>query len=189
MQITPTELNDVLLIRPDVHRDDRGFFLESFNAERYADAGLEVSFVQHNHSQSRLGTLRGLHIQLARPQGKLIRVTQGEVFDVAVDVRRGSPHFGRHVGVVLSADGFEQLWIPEGFAHGFCVLSESAEIQYSCTDYYDPTSELSIAWDDPAIGIHWPIENPVLSEKDRKGNLLADCPPELLPSYPGQPPA
>jgi dTDP-4-dehydrorhamnose 3,5-epimerase len=185
VKTTPTKLPEILLIEPDVRRDDRGFFVEAFHAERYAQAGVAGPFLQDNHSRSRHRTLRGLHAQLARPQGKLIRVSAGEIFDVAVDIRRGSASFGQHVGVVLSAHGFEQLWIPEGFAHGFCVLSEFAEIQYKCTDFYDPTSELTIAWDDPQLGIRWPVETPLLSEKDRKGVRLADCPPERLPPYPG----
>jgi dTDP-4-dehydrorhamnose 3,5-epimerase len=185
VQVKPTELPEVLLIEPQVHRDDRGFFLESYHAERYAAAGLTTTFVQDNHSRSGRGTLRGLHLQLTRPQGKLIRVSQGEIFDVAVDVRHGSPRFGRWVGVVLTEVGFEQLWIPEGFAHGFCVLSDVAELQYKCTDYYDPSNELTIAWDDPELGIEWPIEDPLLSEKDRKGRRLAECAPEILPTYRG----
>ncbi len=183
MKITPTELPEVLLIQPDVHRDERGFFLESFHAERYAQAGLEAVFVQDNHSRSGRGTLRGLHAQLERPQGKLVRVTRGEVYDVAVDIRRDSPRFGRFAGAMLTAEGFEQLWIPEGFAHGFCVLSESAELEYKCTDFYDPGSEITIAWDDPGIGIPWPVQDPLLSEKDRKGLRLAECPPDRLPRY------
>jgi dTDP-4-dehydrorhamnose 3,5-epimerase len=184
LKTTPTDLPDVLLIHPAVHRDDRGFFLETYHAERYEKAGLSKPFVQDNHSRSARGTLRGLHAQIERPQGKLVRVTQGEVLDVAVDIRHGSPTFGQHVGVVLTAEGFEQLWIPEGFAHGFCVLSETAELQYKCTDFYDPTSELTIAWDDPDIGIRWPAEEPpLLSEKDRLGIRLADCATDLLPHY------
>jgi dTDP-4-dehydrorhamnose 3,5-epimerase len=185
LKITPTDLPEVLLVEPDVHHDPRGFLFESWHAEKYADAGLDVEFVQDNHSRSQRGTLRGLHAQLARPQGKLVRVSQGEIFDVAVDIRHGSPSFGRHVGVVLSAENFRQLWIPEGFAHGFCVVSETAELQYKCTDTYDPTSELTISWDDSAIGIEWPVENPLLSDKDRAGQRLADCAPQDLPVYRG----
>jgi dTDP-4-dehydrorhamnose 3,5-epimerase len=185
LKITPTDLPEVLLVEPDVHHDARGFLFESWHAEKYADAGLDVEFVQDNHSRSQRGTLRGLHAQLARPQGKLVRVSQGEIFDVAVDIRHGSPSFGRHVEVVLSAENFRQLWIPEGFAHGFCVVSETAELQYKCTDTYDPTSELTISWDDSAIGIEWPVENPLLSDKDRAGQLLADCTPQDLPVYRG----
>jgi dTDP-4-dehydrorhamnose 3,5-epimerase len=184
LKITPTDLPDVLLVEPDVHRDTRGFFLETWHAFRYAEAGLDVRFVQDNHSRSQRGTLRGLHVQLAKPQGKLVRVSIGEIFDVAVDIRHGSPTFGRHVGALLSAENFHQLWIPEGFAHGFCVLSEIAEMQYKCTDVYDPTSELTICWDDPAIGIEWPLDNPLLSDKDMAGRLLAECRAQDLPVYP-----
>jgi len=183
LKTTPTDLPEVLLIVPDVHRDDRGFFVETYHAARYYEAGLDAPFVQDNHSRSGRGTLRGLHAQIARPQGKLVRVTHGEVLDVAVDIRRGSPSFGRHVSAILTGDGFEQLWIPEGFAHGFCVISETAELQYKCTDFYDPTSELTIAWNDPEIGIRWPIEEPLLSAKDRDAPNLSDCAPELLPVY------
>jgi dTDP-4-dehydrorhamnose 3,5-epimerase len=186
LKTTPTELPEVLLIQPDVHRDDRGFFVETYHVERYAEtAGIDRPFVQDNHSRSVRGTLRGLHAQIARPQGKLIRVSRGEVFDVAVDIRHGSPTFGRHVGVLLTAEGFEQLWVPEGFAHGFCVVSETADLQYKCTDVYDPTSEVTIAWDDPEIGIAWPVESPLLSGKDQAGMRLADCPRQNLPAYRG----
>jgi dTDP-4-dehydrorhamnose 3,5-epimerase len=184
LKITPTDLPEVLLVEPDVHRDTRGFFVETWHAAKYAEAGLDVGFVQDNHSRSQRGTLRGLHAQLAKPQGKLIRVSVGEIFDVAVDIRHGSPNFGRYVGVVLSADNFRQLWIPEGFAHGFCVTSEIAEMQYKCTEVYDPTSELAISWDDPTIGVEWPLENPLLSDKDRAGRPLAECTRQDLPVYP-----
>ena len=184
MKITPTDLTDVLLVEPEVHRDARGFFLETWHAAKYAEVGLDVRFVQDNHSHSQRGTLRGLHVQLVKPQGKLVRVSAGEIFDVAIDIRQGSPTFGHHVGVVLSAENFRQLWIPEGFAHGFCVISEIAEIQYKCTDFYDPTNELTIAWDDPTIGIEWPLENPILSDRDRAGRSFADCSPRDLPVYP-----
>lgn len=183
MKITPTELREVLLVEPDVHRDDRGFFFESWHAEKYAAEGLDERFVQDNHSRSCRGTLRGLHAQLAKPQGKLVRASRGAIFDVAVDIRRGSPTFGRHVAVTLSEENFLQLWIPRGFAHGFCALSDAAELQYRCTDFYDPTSEITIAWDDPRIGIAWPIEDPLLSEKDRRGRRLDECTPEELPAW------
>lgn len=183
MKITPTKLPEILLVEPDVHRDARGFVLETWHAERYARAGLDADFVQDNHSRSIRGTVRGLHAQLARPQGKLVRVSQGELLDVAVDIRHGSPSFGRHVAVVLSADNFRQLWIPEGFAHGFCVLSETAELQYKCTDLYDPTSEITIAWNDPTIDIDWPVEDPLLSARDRTGRRLVECTPAELPAY------
>jgi dTDP-4-dehydrorhamnose 3,5-epimerase len=183
LRIVPTSLPGVLIVEPTVHRDERGFFLETWHARKYADAGLDVCFVQDNQSRSRRGTLRGLHAQPARPQGKLVRATLGEIYDVAVDIRRGSPHFGRHVGVLLSAANFRQLWIPEGFAHGFCVLSDEAEIQYKCSDFYDPTGEITVAWDDPEVAIAWPIEDPTLSPKDRAGRRLADLGPDELPRY------
>ncbi len=183
MKITATELPDVLLVEPVVHRDARGFFLETWHADKYAAAGLARPFVQDNHSRSQRGTLRGLHAQLAKPQGKLVRITQGEVFDVAVDIRQGSPTFGKHVGVILSSENFRQLWIPEGFAHGFCVLSETAEMEYKCTDVYDATGDITIAWNDPAIGIEWPIDQPLLSDKDRAGRRLAEHSADELPVY------
>lgn len=183
MRILPTDLPGVLLVEPTVHRDDRGFFLETWHAGKYAELGLDAHFVQDNHSRSTRGTLRGLHAQLARPQGKLVRASQGEIYDVAVDIRVGSPHFGRSVGFVLSADNFRQLWIPEGFAHGFCVVSETAELQYKCTDLYDPTSEITLAWDDPALGIAWPVREPLLSAKDRMGKRLAAFADSELPRY------
>lgn len=183
MRITPTALPEVLLVEPTVHRDERGFFLESWHATKYAEAGLAARFVQDNHSRSRRGTLRGLHAQLARPQGKLVRTSLGEIYDVAVDIRAGSPNFGKSVGYVLSAENFRQLWIPEGFAHGFCVVSEVAELQYKCTDLYDPTSEITLAWDDPALGIEWPVREPLLSAKDRMGRRLAEVAEGELPRY------
>ena len=183
MKITPTDLPEILIVEPDVHRDERGFFLETWHAEKFAAEGLDVTFVQDNHSRSGRGILRGLHAQLARPQGKLVRASLGEIYDVAVDIRHGSPRFGQHVGVVLSADNFRQLWIPEGFAHGFCVMSEFAELQYKCTDVYDPTSEITVAWNDPGIGIQWPVDTPLLSEKDGRGRNLSDFPGAELPAY------
>ena len=174
MKITPTALPEVLLIEPRVFTDARGFFLESYNFRSYADAGLTASFVQDNHSRSQRNTLRGLHAQAQQAQGKLVRVTAGEVFDVAVDVRRSSPRYGQWVGLTLSAENFRQLYVPPGFAHGFCVLSEIAEFEYKCTDYYHPQSEVSIRWDDPTIGIEWPIESPLLSSRDEDGLSLAD---------------
>src|SRR6267154_5291452 len=145
-----TAIEGVIIVEPDVFKDQRGYFLETYHAEKYAAAGIRGPFVQDNHSRSVAGTLRGLHLQLRHPQGKLIRVIEGEIFDVAVDVRRGSPAFGRWVGVSLSAANFKQCFIPPGFAHGFCVLSPIAQVEYKCTDLYDPSSELGIAWDDPA---------------------------------------
>src|SRR5262245_34388219 len=162
------------MIEPDVHRDGRGFFLETFHARKYADGRILGPFVQDNHSNSVRGTLRGLHAQVERPQGKLVRAVQGEMFDVAVDIRRGSPTFGRWVGVVLSAQNFRQLWIPPGFAHGFCVLSERVDVEYKCSDFYNPGDELTVLWSDPAIGIAWPVREPILSVKDAAARPLSE---------------
>ena len=171
MKATPTRIPDVLLIEPKVFGDDRGFFFESFNRRAFHEAtGLNVDFVQDNHSKSARNVLRGLHYQLAQPQGKLVRVTQGEVFDVAVDIRKGSPTYGQWVGEILSAENKKQLWIPAGLAHGFVVLSETAEFLYKTTDYYAPQHERCIAWNDPDLAIAWPIEGqPLLSAKDAAG--------------------
>lgn len=168
MKLISTALAGVVVIEPEVFVDPRGFFLETYNARRYADNGLGATFVQDNHSRSTRHTLRGLHAQWRRPQGKLLRVTRGEVFDVAVDIRLGSPSYGKWVGVVLSAENHRQLYVPPGFAHGFCVTSDVAEVEYKCTDYYDPQGELRIAWNDPAIGIEWPTTEPLLSQRDRE---------------------
>lgn len=179
MNLVPTSIADVLIIEPKVFGDDRGFFFESFNERRFQEAiGAPASlrFVQDNHSKSAKNVLRGLHYQIRQPQGKLVRVVAGEVFDVAVDIRRSSPTFGKWVGVVLSAENKRQMWVPEGFAHGFAVISESAEFLYKTTDYWAPEYERSIAWNDPAIGIEWPLsEAPVLSGKDRNAVLLSDA--------------
>ncbi len=166
MQVLPTALPEVLIITPTVHEDSRGFFLESFNKQEFERLGVAELFVQDNHSRSKKDTVRGLHLQVRRPQGKLVRATYGEILDFAVDVRRGSPTFGQSVGTVLAADNFRLCFIPTGFAHGFCVLSTVAEIQYKCTDYYDPQGEFTIAWNDPDIGLDWPTDNPILSAKD-----------------------
>ena len=174
MQVEPTSLPEVLLVRPDVHRDPRGFFMESFHARKYAEQGLPEVFVQDNHSRSTRGVLRGLHYQLRQPQGKLVRVVTGEVYDVAVDIRRGSPCFGQWVGVVLSEENQLQLYIPPGFAHGFCTLSDRADFLYKCTDFYAPGDEYGIAWNDPDIGIDWPAMDYLLSERDRGFPRLAD---------------
>lgn len=174
MKFTPTGLADVILVEPDVHRDTRGFFLETYHREKYAAGGITAAFVQDNHSRSVRGTLRGLHAQLAKPQGKLIRVVEGEIHDVAVDIRRGSPTFGRSVGMRLSGEDFRQLWIPPGFAHGFCVVSETAHVEYKCTELYDPAHEISILWNDPDLGIAWPIGEPVVSAKDSRAPRLRD---------------
>jgi len=175
-------LPGVLVIEPDVHHDGRGFFLETYHADRYLEHGIRGPFVQDNHSRSTCGTLRGLHLQLGRPQGKLIHVIEGEVFDVAVDVRRGSPTFCRWVGVVLSAENFKQCYVPPGFAHGFCVVSPMAQVEYKCTDLYDPETEIGIAWNDPALAIRWPIAEPLLSERDRHHPMLA-AQTDNLPTY------
>ena len=182
MKFTPLEIPDIVLIEPDVHRDERGFFLEAYHREKYAPGGIDVEFVQDNHSRSGRGTLRGLHAQIERPQGKLVRVVEGEVYDVAVDIRRGSPTFGRWVGERLSADNFLQLWIPPGFVHGFCVLTDAAEFEYKCTDYYHPGGEIVVAWNDPAIGIEWPLDQPLLSGRDASAPALASL-GDRLPEY------
>ncbi len=175
MEFHETPLAGVLLIEPDVFRDHRGFFLETYNEDKYGRGGLGARFVQDNHSKSRRGTLRGLHAQLRRPQGKLVRVIEGEIFDVAVDIRRGSPTFGRWFGEVLSAENFRQLYVPPDFAHGFYVLSEIAQVEYKCTDFYDPGGELSVLWNDPGIGIDWRLDaEPVLSDKDAAALPLAE---------------
>jgi dTDP-4-dehydrorhamnose 3,5-epimerase len=177
MLATPTAIPDVLVLEPKVFGDDRGFFFESFNAKAFEQAtGLKREFVQDNHSKSAKNVLRGLHYQIQNPQGKLVRVVQGEVFDVAVDLRKSSKTFGQWVGVHLSAENKKQLWVPEGFAHGFVVLSETAEFLYKTTDYYAPAFERALAWNDPAIGIQWPIEDtPALSAKDQQAKLLVQA--------------
>ncbi len=181
MKFTPKEIHDVILIEPDVYRDARGFFLETWHQHKYAEGGIRGPFVQDNHSHSRRGTLRGLHAQREHPQGKLVRVVDGEVFDVAVDIRRGSPSFGRWVGDRLSGENLRQLWIPPGFAHGFCVLSEIVHLEYKCTDFYDATDEVAIAWNDPEIGIEWPICDPTLSSRDAAAPRLRDVFEDLSP--------
>lgn len=174
MKVTPTAIADVLIIEPKVFGDERGFFYESFNQRAFVDAtGVSASFVQDNHSRSAKGVLRGLHYQVKQPQGKLVRVLRGTVFDVAVDIRQGSPTFGRWVGVELSADNHSQLWIPPGLAHGFVVLGDSAEVLYKTTSYYSPEHERCIAWDDPDLAILWPSGSPVLSKKDQHGQRLS----------------
>ncbi len=176
-----TSIPDVVLFEPKVFGDDRGFFYESWNARTLAGLGIDATFVQDNHSKSQRGVLRGLHYQIKQAQGKLVRVVAGEVYDVAVDLRRSSPTFGRSVGFLLSAENKRVAWIPPGFAHGFCVTSESAEFLYKATDYYSPEHERSLAWNDPALAIAWPLkgEQPQLAAKDRAGVLLKDA--ELFP--------
>lgn len=179
--MTPTELPSVLVIEPRVFDDPRGLFLEIFHTDRYAAAGITLAFVQDNISRSVKGTLRGLHFQEPRAQGKLVSVVRGAVWDVAVDIRRGSPQFGAWVGVELSEANRRQLWIPPGFAHGFCVVSEMADFFYKCTDLYSPECERALRWDDPALGIRWPVTAPLISGKDLSAPVLAEVP--VLPLY------
>ena len=176
MKVIPQAIPDVLVIEPKVFGDERGFFFESFNRRQFAEIiGRDVDFVQDNHSRSAKNVLRGLHYQIQHPQGKLVRVVQGVVFDVAVDIRKSSPTFGQYVGVELSAENKRMFWVPEGFAHGFVVLSDTAEFLYKTTDYWTPEFERSIAWNDPTIAIKWPIQGqPALSGKDQQGKLLVD---------------
>ena len=178
MKFVPTDLPDVIRIEPIVHGDERGFFMETWHAQRFREAGIDGEFVQDNFSHSSKGTLRGLHYQIDRAQGKLVRVVQGEVYDVAVDLRKSSPQYGQWIGETLSAENKHQLWIPPGFAHGFLVISETAEVEYKCTDYYAPEFERTIRWNDPDLGIAWPLldgSKPVLSEKDAAASLLKDA--------------
>jgi dTDP-4-dehydrorhamnose 3,5-epimerase len=181
MNIRHTALPGLVVVEPRLFRDERGVFAETFHAERYAQAGIPGPFVQDNFSRSRRGTLRGLHFQEPRGQGKLVQVLRGKVFDVAVDVRRGSPTFGQWLGLELDGETQHQLWIPPGFAHGFCVLSDEAEFVYKCTALYAPETERVIRWDDPELGIAWPLAQPLLSPKDAAAPLLRDAP--VLPSY------
>ncbi|KFA94654.1 dTDP-4-dehydrorhamnose 3,5-epimerase [Archangium violaceum] len=183
MNVLKTELPGVLILEPKRFGDERGFFMELFHAKRYADAGIPGPFVQDNFSRSAKGILRGLHFQEPHGQGKLVQVLAGAVYDVAVDIRRGSPTFGKFVGVELSADNRRQLWVPAGFAHGFCVLSESADFHYKCTEVYTPASEHGIAWNDPDLAIPWPVTSPLLSPKDVGAPRLKDMP--VLPVYEG----
>lgn len=185
MKITPMQIPEVLLIEPDVYGDKRGFFMESWHKRKFADHGLMVDFVQDNHSRSGQGVLRGLHYQLHQPQGKLVRVVTGSVLDVAVDIRTGSPTFGQWVSTELSADNGHQLYIPPGFAHGYCVMSELADFLYKCTDYYAPQDEHGILWNDPAIGIDWPEGDFIISEKDAANSHL-DAMTDVLPVYQGR---
>lgn len=178
MKFTDTDIADVKILEPAVFGDERGFFMETFRADEFAKVTGAKPFVQDNHSKSANGILRGLHYQLQQTQGKLVRVVSGAVFDVAVDMRKSSPTFGRSVGVELSAENKRQLWVPEGFAHGFYVLTDAAEFIYKCTDYYHPESEVSLLWNDPALGIDWPVAagEPKLSAKDKQGVTFADAP-------------
>lgn len=175
MNVVKTKLQDCVIIDPKVFGDERGFFLETFQADRYSElAGITLPFVQDNHSRSSKAVLRGLHYQKMKPQGKLVRVVRGEVYDVAVDIRKGSATFGEWEGVILSENNKKQFWVPPGFAHGFVVLSDTADFEYKCTDYYDPSDEGSILWSDPDLNISWPIANPVLSTKDASAPRLVD---------------
>lgn len=183
MKITQTKIPDVLIIEPDVFGDARGYFYETFSDNRYREAGLKLSFVQDNVSFSAKGVLRGLHFQNPHQQGKLVQVLSGEVFDVAVDIRVGSPNFGQWVGETLSAGNHRQLYIPPGLAHGFCVLSDTALFSYKCTDYYSPATESGVIWNDPDIGIAWPANNPLVSKKDAGCLRLKDIPKDKLPRY------
>lgn len=175
MKVINTKLKDCIIIEPEVFGDDRGFFMETYQKNRYKeDARIEFNFVQDNHSRSTYGVLRGLHFQRNNPQGKLVRVVRGEVFDVAVDIRKNSPTYGLWEGVYLSEENKRQFWVPPGFAHGFVVTSEIADFEYKCTDYYNPNDESCIIWNDNDLGVEWPIKNPLLSEKDKQGIKLSE---------------
>jgi dTDP-4-dehydrorhamnose 3,5-epimerase len=173
VRVVRAEVPDVLVIEPEVYSDHSGFSFEAYQEQRYRDHGIPGPFVQDNHSRSAAGTIRGLHLQVGRPQAKLVRVVAGAIYDVAVDVRRGSPTFGRWVAVTLSADDFKQCYIPGGFAHGFLVLGGEAEVEYKCTELYEPASEIGILWNDPELAIAWPVSNPSLSDRDRRNPTLA----------------
>ena len=185
---TPTSLKEVLIIEPRVFKDDRGFFKETYHQEKYQEAGINHTFVQNNQSHSVKGVLRGLHYQLKHPQAKLIQVLGGAIFDVVVDIRQGSPTLGKWIGIHLSAQNHRQLYIPEGFAHGFCVLSEQADIEYKCSDFYSPDDEYGLRWDDPELNINWPIQNPLLSAKDAAYPLLSQQTKDNLPLFHPQTP-
>jgi dTDP-4-dehydrorhamnose 3,5-epimerase len=180
MKVLTCDIAGLLILEPKVFGDARGFFVETWNRRRYGEAGIDVDFVQDNISFSKRGTLRGLHFQNPKPQGKLMQVLQGEVFDVAVDIRRSSPTFGRWHGVLLSAENKRQFYVPIGFAHGFAVLSDTALFQYKCTEFYSPQDELAIRWDDPEIGVEWPVKAPLISDRDAKGLRLREAPQERL---------
>jgi len=179
VRFVTTPLADVIIVEPEVYRDERGFFLETFHAGKYRDGGIGAVFVQDNQSRSVGRTIRGLHLQLRNPQGKLIRVIEGEIFDVAVDLRRKSATFGQWTGVTLSATNFRQCYVPRGFAHGFAVTSEFAQVEYKCTTFYDRDDEVGIAWNDPGLGIAWPVADPILSERDRHHPTLATVAAQL----------
>ncbi|AXJ01031.1 dTDP-4-dehydrorhamnose 3,5-epimerase [Cyclonatronum proteinivorum] len=185
MKVIRTEIEDVVFIEPKIFGDIRGFFTETYRKSWFDEAGVPSVFVQDNLSRSKKGTLRGLHYQFRNPQAKLVMVTRGEVLDVAVDIRKGSPTFGKHVKSVLSDANKRMIFIPEGFAHGFVVLSDEADFQYKCSDYYDPTSERAVYWNDPEIGIDWGMGDPILSDKDKSARLLKNVPDDELPVYTG----
>ena len=180
--VSATELPGVVVVEPAVLRDARGFFLETYHAGKYREAGIDMPFVQDNHSRSAPGILRGLHAQLGEPLGKLVRCVRGAIFDVAVDVRLGSPHYRRWVGVTLSEENFRQLWVPPGFLHGFCVTEGPAEVEYKCTALWNPAEEIAVRWNDPQLAIAWPVATPQLSDKDAAAPLLADI-VDRLPRY------
>jgi dTDP-4-dehydrorhamnose 3,5-epimerase len=182
VKVETTKLPGLVILEPVIHRDPRGLFVETYQARRYSELGLPHEFVQDNHSRSVWGTLRGLHLQLTQPQGKLVHVIEGAIFDVAVDIRVGSPSFGRWVGVELTGVNFKQVYVPPGFAHGYCVISDHADVSYKCTDYYLPGDEIGIAWNDPDIAIQWPIPSPLLSQKDANACRLKDV-LSRLPRY------
>ena len=181
MRFTPTEIPGVVVVEPTVHRDARGFFLETYHEPRFREGGIDARFVQDNHSLSLRGTLRGLHAQSPRPQGKLVRAIEGEIWDVAVDVRLGSPTFGRHVAAVLSAENHRLLYLPPGLLHGFCVLSERAQVEYKCSEVYDPRADFGVRWNDPELAVPWPLAEPVLSEKDARAPFRCEVRERLLP--------
>ena len=180
MKFIQTNIQGVILVEPVVHGDERGFFFESYHIEHYRDGGIADPFIQDNHSLSERGILRGLHAQFPHSQGKLVHVVEGEIFDVAVDVRRGSPTWGQHFSALLSVENHQQLYVPPGLIHGFCVTSERAQVEYKVTELYYPTDEFSVLWNDPDLAIPWPIENPILSERDRNAPLLRDVSEKLV---------
>lgn len=180
---SPTSLAGVTLIEPQVFTDSRGFFMETFHQKKYSEAGISKTFVQDNLSRSSKGTVRGLHYQLKYPQCKLVYVLSGEIYDIVVDIRHGSPTFGRWMSVLLSSDNKKQVYIPDGYAHGFCVLSNTADVMYKCTDLYAPGDDFGVLWSDPALGIDWPVDEPILSEKDTRYPVLNNVPKENLPPY------
>lgn len=183
MEFIDTKIKEVKLIKPKIHGDSRGFFLETYQKKQYKDAGIHYDFVQDNHSRSKKNTLRGLHYQLDKMQGKLVRVSNGSVYDVAVDMREGSPTYKEYVSFILSDENQYQLYIPPGFAHGFCVISDNADFEYKCTEFYNPNSEVGIMWNDPDLGIDWPVSDPIVSDKDNKNFSISEIPNNLIPKY------